>query len=414
MYHISDTAKHPQNVTKNKLVLFDEDEIEMLTKAETLTVLTIQQQLDLLAVDEKIEKEKNAKNIIPSPAVDFSDLPFEELLDLEAAMFDDRSLYLRPKVSVLVPNCGEDLHKELVRKLHICHDVYINVVFQNVHQFGSRMIFQPHLELSKLETIQEKAELSDQLKSYVTNLGKATYDILVQSEVLGNPVDLEVYRSVGVKYEGENRLITTHVDMVTYHTEIPEDGSDTTGELSLVSEDYSYSNDSNSVIEESVKSDQALDSDCRYSDDTFNSENNSNTEFEDSIIRLPFKSLHKRAAVSFLLTLRQSIPVKKIFHQHLASMGQPDLTMYLFVCHLGPLVDNQVVLYQYRSRVTGQPLEGADISAVMKSWTRLQGRLVFPVTPIEELVKHSIYRYEGLSKKKKEKKRRKVIKLYID
>ncbi|XP_069119305.1 uncharacterized protein [Argopecten irradians] len=413
MYHISDTAPPTTDPPKNSIVLFDEEEIEMLTKAERLTVLTIQQQLDLLAVEEKIEKEKNAY-VFPDVNKAPGDLPFEEILDLEAAMFDDRSLYLRPKVSVLVPTCENELHKELVRKLDTCQKSYLNVVYQKIHVFGSRMTYQPHLELSTLERSMEDTDLSDKLKVYMNNLGRVTYDILVQSEILGNPIDFEVFQTVGVKFNGEDRSITTQVDLVSGQADQEEymDSSEMSASPTQMSEDCSYSKDSNSVVDETERlADQA----SGYSDETFNSDSFAKSEeFEDRVLRIPFKSCHKRAAVSFLISLRQSVPIHKLFHQHLASMGHNDLTMYLFVCHLGPLVDNQVVLYEYRSRVAGQPIQGADINEIMKSWKRLQGRLVFPVTPVEDLVKHSIYRYEGLSKKKKEKKPRKVIKLYID
>ena len=140
------------------------------------------------------------------------------------------------------------------------------------------------------------------------------------------------------------------------------------------------------------------------------------------------QGISDRAIVTFLLTPRLSVNAVQVFRQLLFLHMLPGSLVYLFVCHIGPLnEDQEMVLYKFKPSETlvnackGDDTNVLDLSKLEETFRAVTGQRLQKLADFKEYFKYYIYdcpgvknhakdntdRLERYLRKKKEKRERK-------
>ena len=337
-------------------------------------------------------------------------LCFSEIVENNSAFFDNKCLYLHPATIEPVKRSSNTIHKEFFDNLDLCNQLVKKYVYIQILQSEIKALFDSQMTLAKLESECLRAEISEELNQYLQYLGEKTYEILIEFKMIGESVSLNVIQNVSIKHKKLPKVLCLTSDILgCYGNSENEQDSESSGMYSDYTETHSSDRNSSRLDLDNSELNYTDSFETERSEQPFPDKNSCNSLNQD--IQIPINDIDIVSTI-IVICPRGSIPVDAVLTQYFLSMVQRKLATYILALHVGPLQDtNQITLYQYRARTRGRQIHEQDLEDTMSLWSRYEGRLVFPVTPLSSLSKLSIYEYKGFTKEKK--KRKNQIKIFL-
>lgn len=283
-------------------------------------------------------QEKMEENIKSMETVDNLANTF---LDKNEAMFDYDEKFLYGKaVYDLEKECHESLFTELMDKTELCQHIFNIYVQQRILINQPRIRFKPGNNLTELHSQCDLSDLSKDMKDFIRIASLACYKLLDDQDLVSYFVELDSERVIRLIFKQKRT---------------------------------NFQGISNFV--------------CLQNSETLNG----CSRLERGVTS---------TMVNYMFVLRNQMPATQIFKQCLLrTMHQVD-TIYLIVCHLGPIVAKQeMVLYQYTISDDMQTaIINKDLDEMMKAWIQNEGKLVRKQTDLKDYLKHSIFSHSIPSK----------------
>ena len=350
-------------------------------------------------------------------------------VDVNEVIYDEKEKYLK-KVSSASLDCKEELFREILTNLEVCQEVCFSFIKQLVIIKEPRVRFKLANDVTGLQTKIEKKNLSVNLKTCLREICKEAYSMVKEKGLFNNLVEFDGERYATVDMFGKTQeKMAAFMDMMTLIDSSDTDKKltdkqacikmlekDTDKKIKLYTTKHQVSDiqsmtdaqvEETSINKGKGKKQNKLEKQKRVheSKDILKT---GHSQSEEDIVT---QQISDRAIVTFVLTPRISVNAVQVFKQllYLHMLGGSQL--YLLVCHVGPLNEEQeLVLYQY---IPDQALLDVcqapgclDLAKLENVFRDVHGQRLQKLADLKEYFKYYIYDCPGVKDHAKDNKDR--------
>ena len=368
-------------------------------------------------------------------------------VDENEVIYDEKEIHLQ-RLSTAPLDCKEELFKEMLINLQICQKICLYYVKQLVIIKEPRVWFKAANDVAGLQMKIEETSLSLNLKTYLKDISKAAYKLMKEAFLLDNLVELDGERHASADIFGKKQVnLVGFMDMITlmdFHMASRKEDEIQTSTRKQINKQKNISGNADNYKQrteskmetfkdkevdnnetdkqaktQTIKTDQVqqqqkkLNKLKRQTKVQESKDSSKDGESKSKEKKEAFKET-SRAIVTFVLTARISVSAVQIFKQLLFLHMLPESQLYLFVCHIGPLnEDQELVLYQYipdeslvkacQTTDTSGCLNLENLELVFRT---IYGRKLQKLADLKEYFKYYIYDCPGVKDHNKDNRNR--------